>query len=536
MDSAGPTTQRYFNSSKLRRFKHGSTDQLVAENVTHGSDGVFRCAIAGPGSCPFALPKMIQFTFACHFLRSHPKEAEEKGFLEEARAPPKSQPASLGHFVVRTERGFCCRIDPSQTCPYVQEDQVSAQNFTRHFRLAHPALARKHGFYQVLQSDEGRSILNTMVQRSVEKSTADDSEPTSQKRKLTEDDDDSGESSSDVIVLNPGDENEWMNTPSDDPSEYCRLCFSVARRSKAIFSGPQDTGSSCAALIEECTGVRLAAGEDYPAAICHECSEKLNDIKCFRTVCETLNRVVCRNRATSRSKTPEAVAPPSSPPPLVPIETPAANLTCDEELTLENEDDDEDYVVQLSDSDDDDEEEVVDDAPQESSSTAVEEAGGEDLPYIALQDDWFCCKQCNQIHHTLDVMVDHLHNYHSELGFFVKAKPAAPQVNKKKYKKSKPRTIATPVEYQEVVIADKKYFKCNDCDTLVSQKSNMARHERCYHKEGSELKPRLYCRVAECYQNFMDRMGLTRHLKLQHSYESIEEAMTLQLHHEVEIL
>lgn len=194
------------------RFKHGSTDQLVAENVTHGSDGVFRCAIAGPGSCPFALPKMIQFTFACHFLRSHPKEAEEKGFLEESRAPTKSQPAALGHFVVRTERGFCCRIDPSLTCAYVQKDQVSAQNFTRHFRLAHPALARKHGFYQVLQSHEGRSILNTMVQRSVEKSTADDSEQTSQKRKLTEDDDDSGESSSDVIVLNPGDEKEWMNT------------------------------------------------------------------------------------------------------------------------------------------------------------------------------------------------------------------------------------------------------------------------------------------------------------------------------------
>uniref|UniRef100_A0A1Q3EXJ5 C2H2-type domain-containing protein n=1 Tax=Culex tarsalis TaxID=7177 RepID=A0A1Q3EXJ5_CULTA len=541
MDSSGPPTlNNRFYAINLHRFKEGSTDKLVAENVTHGSDGLFRCAIVGPGSCPFALPKMIQFTFACHFLRSHPQEALEKGFVEKSgESPPLPQPVSLSKFVVRTERGFCCRIDPNLTCDYVQGDQVSAQDFKRHFRLAHPALARKHGFYRLLQSQESRSILKSMIQQSVEDSTADNAEPPS-KRKLVEVVEDSEESSSDVILLDPSDENVWLDVPSDKPSEYCRLCFSIARPAKPIFSAPDDTASSVAALIEECTGVRLAAGDDFPAAICHDCSEKLHDIKCFRVLCETLNRVVHRNRATFTAKTPEiepeppVTASPSSPPPLVPFEESVANLFCDESMT-ENED--EDCVVELSDSDQDD---AVEDTPQqETNSTAVcAEETDETLPYIALQDDWFCCKQCNQIHHTLDVMVDHLHNYHSELGFFAKPKPAAPQVNKKKRKKRRTKKAmldASIVDYQQIVIDDKTYFKCNDCDTLLSQKGNMNRHEKCYHN-GTEQRSRLFCQVVGCSKNFMDRMGLTRHLKLQHGINKFEKIVALQVQSEVEML
>lgn len=68
-------------SLSVCRFKN-SIESLVRENVSRDPDRMIRCAIAGP--CSFALPNMMKFAFARHFLQQHPQETEQKGFLEKS--------------------------------------------------------------------------------------------------------------------------------------------------------------------------------------------------------------------------------------------------------------------------------------------------------------------------------------------------------------------------------------------------------------------------------------------------------------------
>lgn len=310
-----------------------------------------------------------------------------------------------------------------------------------------------------------------------------------------------------IVESVPTDEEDGeMDTPDDNPAKYCRLCFSIAQPLEPIFSNPRDQGGFVAQLIRESMTVPLIAQEDFPCAVCRECYQKMHEFQRFRQQFYKLNQIVCRKREAKRKAAPakktkkksEPIATPATvvaPPPSVVVVVDSTTGNGIDLLSKE--------CIELSDDDDDDidgGDPVVSNGP----SAETAEDTDDDQPYIALDDDWFCCRQCNRMFQTLAVMMDHLRDNH----------PGTVNVY------SMPPRWSAFIGDQanimhEVMSEGLRYFKCNDCDTLLRQKGNMIKHWTRFHKEAG-VSQKLYCSVPGCVRFFMDGKSYRRHLTIHH--------------------
>lgn len=290
------------------------------------------------------------------------------------------------------------------------------------------------------------------------------------------------------------DEGSSMDTPDENPAKYCRLCFSIAQPLEPVFSSPHDQGSPIAHLVRDSMSVLLVAQEDFPCAICRECFQRLTEFQRFRQLFQTLNQVVRRKKNNQRAvlakkakrKDSEKADPvESNPVPVVDSTTNGCELQLKEEL------------IDLSDEEGYDP--IVSNGP---SAETVEDMDEDDQPYTALDDDWFCCRQCNRMFQTLAVMVDHLRDNHPST---VSAQQMAPSGS----------SVGGHSNIMHAVVSDgARFFKCNDCDTMLVKKSNMITHWNRFHKDGQTQK--VHCAVKDCTRFFMHNKSYRRHLQIQH--------------------
>lgn len=75
-----------------------------------------------------------------------------------------------------------------------------------------------------------------------------------------------------------------QTVPSDNPNDYCRLCFSN-RNLVELF--PRDSGPKqiLLDLISQCTGIRIEEVENHSCSICWRCAVALEDFHMFRQRC-----------------------------------------------------------------------------------------------------------------------------------------------------------------------------------------------------------------------------------------------------------
>ncbi|XP_058835706.1 oocyte zinc finger protein XlCOF28-like isoform X2 [Topomyia yanbarensis] len=70
-------------------------------------------------------------------------------------------------------------------------------------------------------------------------------------------------------------------SPSEDPSSYCRLCFSV-RNLVSLLSNTGEPDNIMLNLITQCTGIQIDTIDNHPASICWRCAVALEDFQLFR--------------------------------------------------------------------------------------------------------------------------------------------------------------------------------------------------------------------------------------------------------------
>ncbi|XP_058830371.1 zinc finger protein 470-like [Topomyia yanbarensis] len=72
-----------------------------------------------------------------------------------------------------------------------------------------------------------------------------------------------------------------INIPSEDPSSYCRLCFSV-RNLVPLLSNTGELDTFLLNLIAQCTGIQIDSNDNLPGSICWRCAVALEDFQLFR--------------------------------------------------------------------------------------------------------------------------------------------------------------------------------------------------------------------------------------------------------------
>lgn len=411
--------------------------------------------------------------------------------VSHSSARPTTYRNIVQRYVYTNAAGTHCQLSDG-TCKYMQTD-FNAANFLRHFRNTHPTLWK-----EIEQLKDNVDNENTLVWIPPRQSPVINNGSSAQllnsdatrgtKRRLQANED---------FLEDDHEDEAWLQTPSDDPASYCRLCFSIVEL-QPVFRESKDTNISLTMLIDSCTGIQLTSKTDYPSSICGECSMKLLEIQRFRRLCQTLNRVVRRTaagKANALNVDPDVVIVPNTPP----VPTIVESDTIQEAFYIDSpknggDDDDDDDIICIS-----------DEAPAVSNGPSAEKAEDteEDLPYIKLQDNWFCCRLCNRIFETLATMMDHFQEEHKE----------SVRVCNVPKENDSSKTITS------VVIGGKSYFKCGSCDSLTRSKRSMTRHCIRFHN-GKESKNdvKLPCPIGACDAFFMEKTGFRRHLQLIHCF------------------
>uniref|UniRef100_A0A1Q3EZY1 Uncharacterized protein n=1 Tax=Culex tarsalis TaxID=7177 RepID=A0A1Q3EZY1_CULTA len=70
--------------------------------------------------------------------------------------------------------------------------------------------------------------------------------------------------------------------PSDDPTRFCRLCFSQTSMHWVIRTNGTEVDQPFVNTIGECLGVWLSLSDDFPCAVCRECTAQLDQIRRMR--------------------------------------------------------------------------------------------------------------------------------------------------------------------------------------------------------------------------------------------------------------
>lgn len=70
--------------------------------------------------------------------------------------------------------------------------------------------------------------------------------------------------------------------PSKDPTQFCRLCFSKTGMHWVIRTNGTEVDQPFVNTIGECLGVWLSLSDDFPCAVCRECTTQLDQIRKMR--------------------------------------------------------------------------------------------------------------------------------------------------------------------------------------------------------------------------------------------------------------
>ncbi|XP_038108505.1 uncharacterized protein LOC6031644 isoform X3 [Culex quinquefasciatus] len=548
-------TNRMISTCTNGRSKVAQLTKKVLNHVSIDEDG-YRCRIEG-STCLYFQLKMFPNNFARHFRDMHPVKAFDNGYFDGFRREDiclkkkvkfinrnarikntvrskvtfdgTRYHCSIGHSqcdysvkifnVEKLRRHFCeehpteagqyrlfkttqrlIRADSDQEslplnnsdCRYKQRGFVPG-SFYCHFSLHHPVEARAKGFFASEEHSER--------------------EPTPVPMETAEE-----------FITSPSDDDLRLTTPSDDPSSYCRLCFSIAQPLRPIFAGPEDIdGGGLVELISNCTNIRLCARTDFPSSICYECTQKLDDIQRFRQLCETLDTVVRRQGRMKRDLSVESDGEPEV--------TPVADAPQVE--TIANSTDDGRQSVpekrrnytELS---------IRDQIYFKCTDCGFLSTSGEnvkrhwvrfhtgrkklaakitcsvtgcsdfffspktqkhhleivhgirnkvnvkvpdrikiDEAYVKLEESQYACRNCGKLYPTIPSVLEHFKQSHRWSKIYRKEKIEIAQ--------------ESPVDNvcQAVVINGVSYFKCRDCEVLMVKKSDLAVHWLQQHGEGA---------------------------------------------------
>lgn len=290
-----------------------------------------------------------------------------------------------------------------------------------------------------------------------------------------------------------------LEVPNEDHSTYCRLCFSITQL-EPIFEHRKDANEALTGLIEICTAIRLKVKTDFPCSICIQCHNKLKEFRRFRNLCQSFNRVVNR---TKRDKIIPAHLESWS----------AQEAAASTSATVE----DAFWIQELS----EDELDLTGTVSLNQQEQQTEqfiapsaEDAENDLPYIKLSNDYFCCKLCNKIFQKLNILMDHFRNQHREMVqvYSYTGDPSDP---------NDPSTVdysLRELAINEVLVGTSVFFKCDSCDTLFTQKRNIARHRWRYHSNYTDTAnaTKIYCEEEGCGCFFMDAKAYRRHMQALH--------------------
>uniref|UniRef100_A0A1Q3F1X2 ZAD domain-containing protein n=1 Tax=Culex tarsalis TaxID=7177 RepID=A0A1Q3F1X2_CULTA len=267
--------------------------QMVEANVIRTRKNIVRCRISN-SNCKYKQRKYVPANFYCHFCINHPEEARAKGFFA-SEAENSEEP---------------CEREPAPTpMEAAEEPHLPKQNSPLTVPDYTPEI--KEEPTEETQDDDLR-LTTEREPAPTPMETAEELHLPKQNSPLTVPD------YTPEIKEEPTEETQdddlRLTTPSNDPSTYCRLCFSIAQPLRPIFTGPADNDGSggLVELISNCTNIRLCARMDFPSAICYECQQKLNEIHRFRELCETFDTVVRRQGRINRDVSAESEEEPEA--------------------------------------------------------------------------------------------------------------------------------------------------------------------------------------------------------------------------------
>ncbi|XP_058811974.1 zinc finger protein 354A-like isoform X2 [Topomyia yanbarensis] len=84
--------------------------------------------------------------------------------------------------------------------------------------------------------------------------------------------------------------------PSNDPTQFCRLCFSLENMHWVIRTNGTEVDRPFIDTIVSCLGVWLKLDEDFPCAVCRRCTAEMERILDFREQCRLCDEALKQKR------------------------------------------------------------------------------------------------------------------------------------------------------------------------------------------------------------------------------------------------
>ncbi|XP_062550874.1 zinc finger and SCAN domain-containing protein 26-like [Armigeres subalbatus] len=88
------------------------------------------------------------------------------------------------------------------------------------------------------------------------------------------------------------------SVPSDNPNDYCRLCFS-SRNLVALFQYDEELRQALLDEVLKLTGIKIEVSENQPCSICWRCAVAVEDFQTFRKKCLENDAIIQRNDLTT---------------------------------------------------------------------------------------------------------------------------------------------------------------------------------------------------------------------------------------------
>ncbi|KAL9693756.1 hypothetical protein quinque_013041 [Culex quinquefasciatus] len=254
----------------LGPFGNSTFQRMVFECTATDEIGT-HCRINASENCPFSQNTFNLMDYLRHFRTVHPEEARAKRFFrtaEEFKPRHFVLSSQIMQHVIKTEHKLRCGINPSKPCDFVME-KFSSRDFLRHFCKYHPDEAEENEFLVEVTRSPTMEVDGGSEEESADEPYVAYENPLEQE-----------------------DVEQQIDTPHEDPSTYCRLCFSVVLPLKPVFTLSDLDDRTLAEQIATCAGIDLNVTAEPFVSICSECVQKLDDIQHFRQRCRTLDNAV----------------------------------------------------------------------------------------------------------------------------------------------------------------------------------------------------------------------------------------------------
>ncbi|XP_055607651.1 uncharacterized protein LOC129755247 [Uranotaenia lowii] len=249
-----------------------------------------------------------------------------------------------------------------------------------------------------------------------------------------------------------------VTMPASHPSVYCRLCFSITNLGP-IFGYNSMASNKVVELIKQLTTIELHPQGDAMCSICRPCSDKLDEFGNFRNQCLVFDEVISRQ---TKQLLHHNLA--TNPPPLVlPISTevqPQYQLAIGDVTSL---------------------------------AASAEDTRGYEI--VELNEESNYNDLTLENYNEYEQGTENIHQLEMDASF-------------------EPNNDDRAV-YEKYFYEGKYYWKCTQCDALMSLRSSVNRHISKIHVPGVEL-PRIKCVETDCNATFVEIVGLKRHVKIVH--------------------